>query len=90
MTVKFFEGLLILVFGVGLYSVFTERNLVKIVMGSNIMKTAVILLLASREYASELQPAASLPNGAYVEPVPQGLLQLALMIAAATCFGETL
>ena len=26
---KFFEGLLILVFGVGLYSVFTERNLVR-------------------------------------------------------------
>jgi multicomponent Na+:H+ antiporter subunit C len=82
------------VFGLGLYTVLSRRNLIKIVMGLSLMESSTYLLLISLAYRrgstapvlSSPQPgqtAASLARGNVADPVLQNFCLTAIVIGVA-------
>jgi multicomponent Na+:H+ antiporter subunit C len=82
------------VFGLGLYTVLSRRNLIKIVMGLSLMESSTYLLLISLAYrrgstAPVLsnppsgQSASSLANGNVADPVLQNFCLTAIVIGVA-------
>ncbi len=83
LILRLFDIITILVFLVGIYSVFTQRNLIQIMMGINIMEAAVLLLLVSHGYVAGRQPPIIMGEGVYADPVPQALALTAVVIGAS-------
>jgi multicomponent Na+:H+ antiporter subunit C len=82
------------VFGLGLYTVLSRRNLIKIVMGLSLMEASTYLLLISLAYrrgstAPVLsnpqtgQTASSLARGNVADPVLQNFCLTAIVIGVA-------
>ena len=72
----------VLLFGIGLTNLLVQKNLIKKIIGLNIMDTAVYLLLATQGYI-EGRMAPIIVNGntnpnLYINPVPSGLVLTAL------------
>jgi multicomponent Na+:H+ antiporter subunit C len=81
-------------FGLGLYTILTRRNLVKIVMGLSLMEASTYLLLLSMAYRAGgiapvlLQPppghtADQLAHGNVADPVLQNFCLTAIVIGVA-------
>lgn len=82
------------VFGLGLYTILTRRNLIKIVMGLSLMEASVYLLLLSLAYRDRstapvlLNPPAGktqgdLVRGGVADPVLQNICLTAIVIGVA-------
>jgi multicomponent Na+:H+ antiporter subunit C len=82
------------VFGIGLYSVLTKRNLIKIVMGLSIMEASTYLLLLSFAYRRSstapvlLDPpgkltSTQLAKGNVADPMLQNICLTAIIIGVA-------
>lgn len=82
------------VFGIGLYTVLTRRNLFKIVMGLSVMEASTYVLLLSIAYRRDstapvlLHPPAgetekSLAHGNVADPVLQNVCLTAIIIGVA-------
>ncbi|MGM0501511.1 MAG: cation:proton antiporter subunit C [Bacillota bacterium] len=72
-------------FVLGLYAILNRRNLIKIIMGINIIESALILLLIYLSYKP--QGTAPILNREYelvVDPLPQALALTAIVIGAST------
>jgi len=74
-------------FLVGLYGVFTRRNLIKIVISKSIMELSIFLFLALIGYidnglAPIVKPES--PVQLYVDPLPQAMVLTAIVIGLAT------
>ncbi|WP_027339102.1 sodium:proton antiporter [Halonatronum saccharophilum] len=70
---------------IGFYTILTKTNLIKMVIGINIIESAVILLLVALSY----KPGGSAPilDKGYelvVDPIPQALALTAIVIGAST------
>ena len=70
---------------VGLYAIVAKRNLLKIVIGINILESAVIFLFVFSSY----RPGGTVPiisgnHELFVDPVPQALALTAIVIGAST------
>ena len=68
----------IILFGIGLTNLLVQKNLIKKIIGLNIMDTAVYLLLATQGYIKG-RMAPIIVNGntnptLYINPVPSGLV----------------
>ena len=76
-----------ILFLVGLYGVFTRRNLVKIVISLSIMEFSIFLMLILIAYidngiAPIVTPGEPIPI--YVDPLPQAMVLTAIVIGLAT------
>lgn len=78
----------VILFGVGFTMLLLHRNLIKKIMGMNIMDTAVYLFLAAKGYirgrgvpivADGVQDVS-----AYINPVPSGLVLTGIVVSVST------
>ena len=78
----------VILFGVGFTMLLLHRNLIKKIMGMNIMDTAVYLFLAAKGYI-EGRTAPIVVDGiqettAYINPVPSGLVLTGIVVSVST------
>lgn len=76
----------VVLFSIGFVTLFLHPNLIKKIIGMNLMDTAVFLFLAAMGYvdggkAPMVEPGAA---AAYVNPVPGGLVLTGIVVAVST------
>ncbi|MEG0021188.1 MAG: NADH-quinone oxidoreductase subunit K, partial [Oscillospiraceae bacterium] len=71
---NFYETVAMILFGIGFTTLFLQPNLIKKVIGLNIMDTAIYLFLAAKGYiAGRLSPIivdGIMKTEAYINPIP--------------------
>ena len=77
----------IILFGIGLTNLLVQKNLIKKIIGLNIMDTAVYLLLATQGYIKG-RMAPIIVNGntdptQYINPVPSGLVLTGIVVSVS-------
>lgn len=82
------ETVSVVLFGVGFTMLLLHRNLIKKIMGMNIMDTAVYLFLAAKGYISgRMVPIITdgiREASAYINPVPSGLVLTGIVVSVST------
>jgi multicomponent Na+:H+ antiporter subunit C len=81
------EAVAIILFGIGFTMLLFQRNLIKKLIGMNIMDTGTFLFLASMGYISG-RKAPIVVNGvqsmrAYINPVPAGLVLTGIVVSVS-------
>ena len=81
------EAAAVILFGVGFSTLLFHRNLIKKLIGMNIMDTGTFLLLASMGYIRGRR-APIIENGvtdasAYINPVPAGLVLTGIVVSVS-------
>ena len=81
------EEVAILLFGIGFANLLIQKNLIKKIIGLNIMDTAVYLFLALKGYISG-HKAAIVVDGvqsadAYINPIPSGLVLTGIVVSVS-------
>ena len=84
---NYYETVAVILFGIGFTALLLNRNLIKKIMGLNIMDTAVYLFLAAKGYIFG-RKAPIVVNGvldteAYVNPVPSGLVLTGIVVSVS-------
>ncbi|MBR2764553.1 MAG: cation:proton antiporter subunit C [Blautia sp.] len=84
---NYVEAAAIILFGVGFTMLLFQRNLIKKLMGMNIMDTGTFLFLASMGYISG-RKAPIITDGvqsveAYINPVPAGLVLTGIVVSVS-------
>lgn len=78
----------VILFGIGFTILLLHRNLIKKIMGMNIMDTAVYLFLAAKGYIAG-RGVPIVTDGvqevtAYINPVPSGLVLTGIVVSVST------
>ncbi len=81
------EAVAVILFGIGLTTLLFQRNLIKKLIGMNIMDTGTFLFLASMGYIRG-RKAPIIVNGvtdpaAYINPVPAGLVLTGIVVSVS-------
>lgn len=81
------EVVSVILFGIGFTNLLIQKNLIKKIIGLNIMDTAVYLFLAEKGYI-EGRVAPIVVNGiqeveAYINPVPSGLVLTGIVVSVS-------
>lgn len=81
------EAVAIILFGIGFGNLLLQSNLIKKIIGLNIMDTAVYLFLAEKGYI-EGRVAPIVVDGvtsveAYINPVPSGLVLTGIVVSVS-------
>lgn len=84
---NYYETVSIILFGIGFTMLLLNRNMIKKIMGLNIMDTAVYLFLAVKGYISG-RVAPIVVDGiqkqeAYINPVPSGLVLTGIVVSVS-------
>lgn len=78
----------VILFGVGFTVLLLHRNLIKKIMGMNIMDTAIYLFLAAKGYIKgRMVPIITdgiQDPSAYINPVPSGLVLTGIVVSVST------
>lgn len=87
LLINYEEATAIILFGIGFTTLLFQRNLIKKLIGMNIMDTGVFLFLASMGYISG-RKAPIITNGvtdmeAYINPVPAGLVLTGIVVSVS-------
>ena len=81
------EEVAILLFGIGFANLLIQKNLIKKIIGLNIMDTAVYLFLAEKGYISgHIAPIVvngDLSPDTYINPVPSGLVLTGIVVSVS-------
>ena len=82
-----FEGVAIILFGIGFTTLFLHPNLIKKIMGLNIMDSSVYLFLAAKGYVFA-RKAPIVTNGvtdmeSYINPIPTGLVLTGIVVSVS-------
>ena len=84
---NYHEFAAILLFGIGLTTLFVNRNIVKKIIGLNIAETAVFLFLAAKGFvagrAIPIIVGGVQDAGVYVNPIPTGLILTGIVISVS-------
>ena len=85
--VNYYEAVSMVLFGIGFTTLLFNKNLIKKIMGLNIMDTAVYLFLAAKGYI-ECRKAPIVVDGvtameAYINPVPSGLVLTGIVVSVS-------
>lgn len=82
------ETVSIILFGIGFTMLMLHRNLIKKIMGMNIMDTATYLFLASKGYITGRAVPIVVDGvqevSAYINPVPSGLVLTGIVVSVST------
>lgn len=81
------EAVSVILFGIGFSNLLLQKNLIKKIIGLNIMDTAVYLFLAEKGYI-EGRVAPIIVDGvqsmeAYINPVPSGLVLTGIVVSVS-------
>lgn len=81
------EEVAILLFGIGFANLLIQKNLIKKIIGLNIMDTAVYLFLAEKGYITgRMAPIVTdgvQDVGAYINPIPSGLVLTGIVVSVS-------
>ena len=85
--INYEEAVAVILFGIGFTMLLFQRNLIKKLIGMNIMDTGTFLFLASMGYISR-RKAPIIENGvlkteAYINPVPAGLVLTGIVVSVS-------
>ena len=81
------EAVAMILFGIGFANLFFQKNLIKKIIGFNIMDTAIFLFLAEKGYiAGRMAPIVV--DGiqdveAYINPIPSGLVLTGIVVSVS-------
>ena len=95
LLVNYYEVVAVLLFGIGFATLLLHRNIVKKIIGMNVMDTAIYLFLAAKGYIAGRAVPIVL-NGvqdveAYINPIPTGLILTGIVISVSmTAFALSL
>ena len=76
----------VVLFSIGLVTLFLHPNLIKKIIGLNLMDTAVFLFLAAMGYVDgggAPMVEAGTPAQAYINPVPSGLVLTGIVVSVS-------
>ena len=81
------EAVAMILFGIGFANLLLQNNLIKKIIGLNIMDTAIYLFLAEKGYISG-RVAPIITDGvqemvAYINPVPSGLVLTGIVVSVS-------
>lgn len=81
------EEVAMILFGIGFANLLFQKNLIKKIIGFNIMDTAIYLFLAEKGYISG-RIAPIVVNGvqdveAYINPIPSGLVLTGIVVSVS-------
>ncbi len=84
---NYYQAFAVVLFGIGFTTLFLQRNLIKKVIGLNIMDSSVYLFLASSGYV-EGRTAPIVVGGvtevsAYINPSPSGLVLTGIVVSVS-------
>ena len=81
------EAVAMLLFGIGFANLMFQKNLIKKIIGLNIMDTAIYLFLAEKGYISGRMPPIVVDGiqdvGAYINPIPSGLVLTGIVVSVS-------
>ena len=82
---NYYETAAVILFGIGLTTLLLHKNMIKKIMGFNIMDTAIYLFLTSKGYiVGRLAPIVvndDLRVETYVNPIPSGLVLTGIVVS---------
>ena len=82
------EAVSVILFGIGFTMLLLHQNLIKKIMGMNIMDTAVYLFLAAKGYINGRMVPIVVDGiqdaSAYINPVPSGLVLTGIVVSVST------
>lgn len=77
----------VILFGIGFTTLLLHRNMIKKIIGLNIMDTAVYLFLAAKGYIEGRKAPIVVDGvqsvGAYINPVPSGLVLTGIVVSVS-------
>ena len=81
------EAVAMILFGIGFFNLLMQKNLIKKIIGMNIMDTSVYLFLAVKGYI-EGHKAPIVVDGvqsaeAYINPIPSGLVLTGIVVSVS-------
>ena len=85
--INHYEAASVILFGIGFISLLLQKNLIKKIIGLNIMDTAIYLFLAAKGYIENRKPPiivdGVLDAAVYVNPVPSGLVLTGIVVSVS-------
>ncbi len=84
----YYEIAAVILFGIGFMNLLLQQNLIKKIIGLNIMDTAIYLFLASRGFifgrvAPFPDAGEAISAEAYINPIPTGLVLTGIVVSVA-------
>ncbi len=84
---NYYETAAVIIFGIGFTTLLLNKNLIKKIIGFNLMDNAIYLFLASKGYI-ESRKAPIVVNGvrdmeAYINPIPAGLVLTGIVVSVS-------
>ena len=81
------EAVAMILFGIGFANLLFQKNLIKKIIGLNIMDTAIYLFLAEKGYIAGRMPPIVV-NGiqdveSYINPIPSGLVLTGIVVSVS-------
>ena len=82
------EAMAVILFGIGLGNLILAKNLIKKILGLNIMDSSVYLFLAAKGYiagrfAPILDPSGPIDTKLYLDPIPTGLVLTGIVVSVS-------
>ena len=81
------EAISMILFSIGFFNLFMQRNLIKKIIGLNIMDTSVYLFLALKGYIEGRKAPIVVDGiqsvGAYINPIPSGLVLTGIVVSVS-------
>ena len=81
------EAVAMILFGIGFANLLFQKNLIKKIIGFNIMDTAIYLFLAEKGYIAGKMPPIVVDGiqevGAYINPIPSGLVLTGIVVSVS-------
>ena len=82
-----FEATAMILFGIGFVTLLLHKNLIKKIIGLNIMDTAIFLFLATRGYitgrGAPIIADSMVDASAYINPLPSALVLTGIVVAVS-------
>ena len=87
LLLNFGEAVAMILFGIGFANLMFQKNLIKKIIGFNIMDTAIYLFLAEKGYiAGRMAPIVVdgiQEVSAYINPIPSGLVLTGIVVSVS-------
>ncbi|MDE6023945.1 MAG: cation:proton antiporter subunit C [Lachnospiraceae bacterium] len=84
---NYYETVAVIIFGIGFTTLLLNKNLIKKIIGFNLMDNAVYLFLASKGYVEGRKAPIVVNNvmdvNAYINPIPAGLVLTGIVVSVS-------
>lgn len=84
---NYYEAVSVILFGIGFTTLLLNRNMIKKIMGLNIMDTAIYLFLAAKGYIINRKVpivTGTVPEPEkYINPIPTGLVLTGIVVSVS-------